>query len=228
MDPVILIFGGFALFIIFKLFSVLGTRTGHEQQRPDLEGIQRAAKGDDVAAAAKEDAAFEPVFDREAGEDDLEDASDRHAAISPLAATLREADPDFDERQFIDGAKAAYEMIVEAFAAGDLKSIRRYLETSVYEAFKSAVTQREEGQFRVDLKFVGTDNASLSAARVEDGAMIATVDFASNQVRATYDRDDNVVDGDPNRVDLVRDRWTFRRPLRANDPNWTLSATGAA
>ena len=118
-------------------------------------------------------------------------------------------------------------MIVEAFAAGDLKSIRRYLESSVYDAFKGAVAAREEAGSRFDLKFVGTEDAAVASAKVEGGSMYAVVDFDSNQVRVTYDRDGNVIDGDPNRVDLVRDRWTFSRGLRSSDPNWTLVATGA-
>jgi predicted lipid-binding transport protein (Tim44 family) len=210
MDPVVLIFAALAAFVIFKLISVLGTRDGHEQ-RHDVKGLQRASSAETSAPAQPE----------------IDEPQPRLAAVSPAAEPLREVDPQFDERGFLEGAKSAYEMIVEAFAAGDLKSIRRYLATPVYEAFKGAVVAREAAEHNADLKFVGIDSAKIVEARVEDGEMIAVIDFASNQVRATTDKAGVVVDGDPNRIDLVRDRWSFSRKVKANDPNWILIATDA-
>ena len=97
---------------------------------------------------------------------------------------------------------------------------------SVYETFKSAVEQRKASGFSTELKFVGIEEAAIERAEVRDNAMLAVTDFASNQVRATRDKDGNVVDGDPNRIDLVKDRWTFSRKLNSRDPNWVLVATG--
>ncbi len=212
MDPIVLVFAGLALFIIFKLVSVLGTRTGHET-RPEMDPVARGARADAEPAAMT------------ASEEEQAEAP---TPVTAAAEPLRAADSAFDEGHFLEGAKAAYEMIVEAFAAGDMRSIRRYLESSVYDAFKSAVSAREESGRTLDLKFVGIENAAIASSTVADGAMTAVVDFVSNQVRATYDREGALVDGDPSRVDLVRDRWTFARPAGTNDPNWTLVATGAS
>ncbi len=214
MDPLSLILAGVAIFFVYKLISVLGARTGHEQ-RQEIEGLQRAARPqeDDVAGDATP---LRPGAER------------RAAAISAAAAPLREADPEFDERAFLDGAKGAYEMIVEAFAAGDLKSVKKFLAASVLEAFRKALSDRDTAGARVDLKFVGIEEAAVKSSRVDDGAMVAVVNFASNQVRTTYDREGNVIDGDPNRVDLVREAWTFSRKIASSDPNWTLVATSAS
>jgi len=211
MDPVILIFGGLAAFILFRLFSMLGAKTGHEQRR-DLDGVKRASRSGEAS--------------REAGADD--DSVTARRPGSPAAAALKAADPAFDEKAFLDGARAAYEMIVEAFAGGDLKSIRRFVSQSVYDAFKSAVGVRETMGHAAELKFVGVDSASIVSSEVAGGVMSVTTEFASNQVRVTRDRDGEVVDGDPNRIDLVKDRWTFSRKAASNDPNWILVATGAA
>ena len=212
MDPVLLIFVALAAFVIFRLISVLGTRTGHEQ-RPDIEGVQRPQRPQSVELS-----------------DDADQSDDipvvKKSAISDAGKVIQTADPDFDELQFLQGARSAYEMIVEAFANGDLKGVRRFLADPVYEAFKGAVTAREaEGQ-KFDLKFVGIDEASVVDSVVDDKTIRATAAFSSNQVRATFDADGNVVDGDPNRIDLVKDRWTFSRDLKSRDPNWILVATG--
>jgi predicted lipid-binding transport protein (Tim44 family) len=211
MDPVILIFGGLAAVILFRLLSVLGARTGHER-RPDVEGVQRAG----ASARPRADAA--PQRDSEAA----------RTPVSAEARVLREADPQFDEKEFLAGARAAYEMIVEAFAAGDLKSIRKYLGQSVYDAFRAAVGEREREGLATELKFVGVDGARVAESAFDGEVMTATVEFASNQVRVTRDKDGAVVDGDANRIDLVRDRWTFSRKASSGDPNWTLEATGGA
>lgn len=211
MDPVVVIFVCLAAFIGYRLLSVLGTRTGHEQ-RHDVEGVQRSSR----AGPSRQEAPTAAAPER------------KRAPVSAAAAPLRAVDPEFDEKAFIDGARGAYEMIVEAFAAGDLKSIRRFLEQSVYDAFKSAVSEREARGHVSELKFVGIDAASIFSSAADAEQMTVVTDFSSNQVRVTRDKDGNVVEGDPNRIDLVRDRWTFSRKTKAADPNWVLAATGAA
>lgn len=212
MDPALIIFIVLSAFIAYRLYSVLGSRTGEERQR-DVEGLQRARTRE-----AREDAQPAPA--------EPEPAKPL-PPVSAAAAPLRAADPAFDERGFIEGAKGAYEMIVEAFASGDLKSVRRFIAAPVFEAFKTAAGARESEGRRADLKFVGVEQAKIVSSRVEGGEASASVEFLSNQVRATYDRDGKLVDGDPNRIDLVKDLWTFSRQLSSNDPNWTLVATGA-
>ncbi|MEZ5893531.1 MAG: Tim44/TimA family putative adaptor protein [Parvularculaceae bacterium] len=212
MDPVTLFFAGVAAFVIFRLISVMGARTGHEQS-PENNGLARAA-----ADKARDNASVD--------DDDRADAPVKPKPVSTHGRVLREADPAFDEIEFLTGARGAYEMIVEAFASGDLKSIRPYLSESVYDAFRGAVVAREGAGHHADLKFVGIERAALVDSSADRDAMTAVVEFASNQVRVTRDKDGEVVDGDPNRVDLVKDRWTFTKKRASRDPNWTLVATG--
>jgi predicted lipid-binding transport protein (Tim44 family) len=212
MDPTLIVFIALTAFIAYRLYSVLGARTGEERQR-DVEGLQRARQ---------------QRQEREVEDQAEPNAPAPLAPVSAAAGPLRAADPAFDEKTFLDGARAAYELIVEAFASGDLKSIRRFLSPSVFEAFRTAVSARETAGQRSDLKFVGIDDAKIFASRVDDGNLVAVTDFRSNQVRTTYDKAGAVVAGDPARIDLVRDRWTFTRPVNSSDPNWTLVATGGA
>ncbi len=213
MDPALIIFIALSAFIAYRLYSVLGARTGEERQR-DVEGLQRAKvrepQGREDAPSAVEPEPSKPL-----------------PPVSAAAEALRAADPSFDERSFVDGAKGAYEMIVEAFASGDLKSVRRFIAAPVFEAFKAGISARETLGRRADLKFVGVEQAKIVSSRFEGGEATASVEFLSNQVRATYDKDGALVEGDPNRIDLVKDLWTFSRELSSGDPNWTLVATGA-
>ncbi|MEM9170652.1 MAG: Tim44/TimA family putative adaptor protein [Pseudomonadota bacterium] len=226
MDPVLLIFIGLAAFVIFRLISVLGERGGHEQQH-DIEGLQRAARGEARMNETGEDArADDRLDDRDRGP--REDAAEAPQPVSPAAQPIRAADPTFDEAEFLTGAKSAYEMIVEAFTAGDLKPVRDFLAPNVYETFKAAIAAREAANQTAEVKFIGIDGAAIASARVEDRTAFAVTDFSSNQVRVTRDASGTVVDGDPNRIDLVRDRWTFSRVLDSRSPNWMLTATGAA
>ena len=213
MDPILVILIGVAAFFIYRLFSVMGTRTGHEQ-RPNLEALERKARASEPQQGAADDEAEAPVSPPK--------------PVSTNARVLRDADPDFDEADFLNGARAAYEMIVEAFASGDLRSIRPYLSDSVYDAFKAAVLAREEAEHTSELKFVGVEHAAIVDSDTDSNWMTATTEFSSNQVRVTRDKDGNVVDGDPNRIDLIKDRWTFSRKRGSGDPNWILVATGDA
>jgi len=213
MDPVLLFFIGVAGFVLFRLFSVLGTRTGHEARHEIDPQAQRSAD------------------ERQRADSDPLEQDDEPAPVQPVstnARILREGDEAFDESDYLTGARMAYEMIVEAFAAGDLKSIRAFLGDSVYDAFKQAVVAREEAGQKTDVKFVGIEHAAIVDAEVDPDSMTAVTEFTSNQVRVTRDKDGNVVDGDPNRIDLVRDRWTFTKKRSSRDPNWTLIATGGA
>lgn len=214
MDPILLILAGVTAFIIFRLISVMGTRTGHEQHN-DLEALERASRSRSADDSQEND----------------ERANAAPAAPKPVstnARALRDADPAFDEGEFLSGAKSAYEMIVEAFASGDIRSIRPYLGDSVYEAFKGAIIAREDAEHTTDLKFVGIDRAAIVDSEIDENSMRAKVEFTSNQVRVTRDKNGEVVAGDPNRIDLVKDRWTFSRKRGSRDPNWALVATGGA
>ena len=212
MDPTVIIFIVLTAFIGYRLYTVLGTKTGQERHR-DIEGVQRAKVRPESDTEVKADAPPAPKS---------------LPPVSAAAEALRAADASFDERSYIDGAKAAYEIVVEAFASGDLKSIRKFLSPSVFDAFKAAVASRESLGHRADLKFVGIDDAKIASSKVESGHLMAVTDFRSNQVRATYDKSGAVVAGDPTRIDLVKDRWTFSRQINSADPNWTLVATGGA
>jgi len=226
-----------AVGVFLKLRSVLGRRTGHEQQPYDPYSAPEkpASTSDKVISLPKRGPAdgdaggIDPYPQREPYV-----VKDRWAGIapegSPLAQTLTEIaliDRRFDAEAFISGARIAYEMIVTAFAKGDRKALQPLLDEHVYRSFESVIAGRESRGEHVEQNFVGIGKAALSAATLEAKRARLTVSFTSELTSCVKNRDGVVVEGDPVTIRKVNDVWTFERDLKASDPNWRLVATGA-
>ena len=152
----------------------------------------------------------------------------RRTSDDPLAAGLTEiriADPNFNPAEFQQGAQSAFEMIVQAFADGDVKTLRNLLNDEVFENFSGAIEQREQAGETLETTIVGIKSAEAIEARVDGRMAFVVMKFVSEQVNVTKDKDGAVVDGDPNQVTTITDIWTFARNTRARDPNWLLVET---
>ena len=149
---------------------------------------------------------------------------------TPLAAALdaiAAADSNFEAKHFVTGARAAYEMIVTAFAEGDRRSLKNLLSRDVYDGFDAAIGEREKRGETVESRFVSIDSADITAAELRARTAQVTVRFHSTLITATRDKDGNVIDGSAERVTDITDVWTFARDVSSRDPNWKLVATEA-
>jgi predicted lipid-binding transport protein (Tim44 family) len=164
--------------------------------------------------------------------EDIEARLGSHAPKdSPLARSLTQlmrADPSFDPSQFLDGAKAAYEMIVMAFAQGDETMLEQLLGSDVYDGFQRAIRERESRGEKLESNLVGIDKADIIEAEVKNRTAYVTIKFVSELISVTRDADGDVVEGDPKKVREVTDIWTFAREVGSKNPNWKLVATEAA
>jgi predicted lipid-binding transport protein (Tim44 family) len=229
-DIYTIIFLALAVFIFLRLRSVLGQRTGRERPPYDPYSARdvRTSPNDKVVAlpgrapdtAQKSAEPAEPV-ERWKGI-----AESGTAVAAGLDAIARE-DKSFDAKHFLTGARAAYEMIVGAFAAGDRKVLKGLLSREVYDGFEAAIRDREAKGETVENKFVSLDNADIIGAELRGNTAQVTVRFVSQLISATRDRAGNVIDGSPDKVTEVTDVWTFARDVTARDPNWKLVATEA-
>lgn len=205
----IVFFALVAAFLVLRLRSVLGKRTGNE--RPPEQWRQTEAAGDNVVdlQAARRSAAEPP-------------------AGTPMGrglADIRAADPAFDLDGFLGGARAAFEMIVIAFAHGDKATLQPLLAPDVFRNFSDAVDARRTHGETLQTELVGIRSAELVQAHMDGRFAAITVRFVSEQVNALRDAKGEVLEGNPDRVIDVIDEWTFRRDTRASDPNWVLAAT---
>jgi predicted lipid-binding transport protein (Tim44 family) len=225
----ILFFAMVAAFIAFRLRGVLGRKTGHERPRVDPISRRTAARGNDnvvplpergpAPAPSPEEAAATAAAVTPNGQDD--------PAMAGVAA-IKRADPTFDLDHFLQGARAAFAMIVEAYAKGDKAALRPLLADEVFAQFSGAIDGRERAGQVLSTELVATSGAELAAASLQGTRARVTVRFTSEQINVTRDAAGNVVEGDPRQIETVVDVWTFERDTRSRDPNWQLVETGAS
>jgi predicted lipid-binding transport protein (Tim44 family) len=225
----ILFLAGIAAFIGYRIYTVLGRRTGNEpppvSRRESIEPRrQSSSKGEDNVIALPRAREAAPVRPRHSVLNSID-------ANSPVAAGLnaiRGDDPDFDADAFVEGAKVAHEMIVKAYADGDRAQLRPLLSDDVLQSFEGAISAREKAGHRVEFGFVGLKSATLEDARLKGRVSEITVKFVSELITATRDAAGVVVEGAAGVVREVTDIWTFARDTRSADPNWKLVATAGA
>ena len=211
---VIVILALVALFIGLRLYSVLGERTGHEQQPilkpadPDARVEPRATTplNSPQPSADPGDLAFLPM-------------------AGPGVRALLAADPAFDVARFLEGAQAAYRMILESFWKGELATLRPHVDVNVYATFDSSVVQRVKEGLVVDNRVVAIDQAVIATATLDNMIAFLTVRFEADIAAVTRNKDGDVVAGSMSDAVQTRDLWTFRRDISARDPNWLLVET---
>ena len=211
---VIVILALVALFIGLRLYSVLGERTGHEQQP-----ILKPAESDARAAP--------PVAQPVPSQPAPTDAGDMAfvPTAGPGVRAILAADPSFDVARFLDGAKSAYRMILEAFWKGDLSALRGHVDDHVVEAFASAIDQRKKDGLTLDNRLVAIEQAVISEATLERGVAVVTVRFEADIAAVTRNAEGQVVAGSLSDAVQTRDLWMFRRDTSSRDPNWLLVET---
>ena len=211
---VIVILALVALFIGLRLYSVLGERTGHEQQPilkpadPDGRVEPRPAQPSTAPQTAQDggEMAFLPT-------------------AGPGVRAILAADPPFDVARFLEGAKGAYRMILESFWKGDLDALRPHVDDHVFETFSSAVAERDKEGLKLDNRLVAIDQALISEATIDRSVALVTVRFEADIAAITRNSAGEVVAGSLSDAVQTRDLWTFRRDISSRDPNWQLIET---
>ncbi|WP_294394208.1 Tim44/TimA family putative adaptor protein [uncultured Sphingomonas sp.] len=202
------------VFVALRLWSVLGSRTGHEQ--PLAKPVERP-----VAPRAVPLVGSDPA-----------PAVGQVPATAPAAAaglrTIASADPSFDAQRFVDGARSAYGMILEAFWRGDRESLAKLVDGEVADAFSHAITQREAAGETLDNRLVAVEQAEIEDARIEGQTAHIRIRFDADVAAVTRDRDGNVVAGSTTDAIPTHDVWTFSRAVKSPDPNWMLTETDEA
>jgi predicted lipid-binding transport protein (Tim44 family) len=203
------------VFVALRLWSVLGRRTGHEQPiaKPESVPVVRGM------ALKLPDADRTPAVGHE-------------PAPSASAATglraISAADSQFDIGRFVEGAKAAYGMVLEAYWKGDQDALDKMVDPDVAHAFARAIHDREEAGETLDNRLISIEQAQIEDAQIEDGVARIRIRFDADVAAVTRDRDGNVIAGSLTDAVPTHDVWTFSRPLKSPNPNWMLTETDEA
>ncbi len=213
----VILFAALAAFLVFRLRRELGKRSGHEHPRQDEQRLQAPGREE------VEDGATDNVLQMP----DRDDEPEPTGAPQLVAGItkIKVFDPEFDIDDFLAGAKAAFELIVSAFAAGDRETLRPLLSGDVYGNFAGAIEERARADEQMQTTVVGFKGAEVIEADLEGRDAVVTVKFVTEQINVTRDRDGKVTSGEPERIVTVTDIWTYQRSTRSSDPNWALVAT---
>ena len=200
-----------ALFVGLRLYSVLGERTGHEQELLKAPPAPASPHGTPVETAEAQA---------------MDEASMAYLPLAgPGVRKLLAADPGFSVASFLEGAESAYRMTLEAFWKGDLPDVRDFLDDNVEEAFAGAIEARKEQGLSLDNRLVAIDQSVIAGAIVEGSMAELIVRFEADIAAVTRNADGEVIAGSMSDAVQTRDRWTFRRDIAAGDPNWILVET---
>jgi predicted lipid-binding transport protein (Tim44 family) len=211
----LLVLAAIAIFLILRLRSVLGTREGFEKPKVHKPAPKRRSAPD-----------LEVI---DGGPDpDVTDYVEADSDTGKALTAMKVADRSFNVREFVRGARGAYEMILTGFENGDLAEIKPFLSDDVYEAFAGVVEAREKDGLSVDFTFVGISETTLVDAEFDKGTNEAevSVKFLSESTSAVYDKGGDLKEGSTTDIKKQRDVWTFGRTMGTGDPNWFLVATG--
>jgi predicted lipid-binding transport protein (Tim44 family) len=197
----ILIFGIIAVFLIYRLKNILGTKTGFEKSNINEK---------------TQDKQFNNVVSLKSEKNDLNNKE---------LNDILNVDPNFNINDFLSGSENFFKMVLESFVSGNLENIKNFTKPSVLKSFKTAIDERnsEQETLIIDLKSIKENK--ITKAKITRSSIKLNVIFETFQVRALLDKNDKIIDGDNENEILVKDEWVFERKVNDNNPNWTLVET---
>lgn len=204
-----------AAFLGLRLYSVLGRRAEHEEE-PFPRHFERPDEADEDREPGARRGALPGMGLRR---------NELPAGTEGSVRAIAAADPHFDMLAFIDGAKGAYRMILEAFWSGDRETLRELCDDDVYESFASAIDAREKAGEKLDNRLIRIEEVSVKSAELNGRIARITLIFVADIATVTRDQDGKVIAGSLDDAVESRDAWTFRRHLDASTPDWKVDET---
>ena len=208
----ILIFAAIALFLIFRLRSILGSRDGFEQKRPEQSTFDGTAQTDNDNVPKK----IVPLRTKKAAS---------NMANGQGLEAVRRADPLFKDDEFMQGAASAFSMVLQAFADGDLSTLRRLLAFELYEEFAQSIHARDKEGDQLTITVHAINDVQLTDGSVKDFIASVTVTFVSEQSRTVKNNAGDIVEDESEERAVITDIWVFERDTQLDDPNWKLVET---
>jgi predicted lipid-binding transport protein (Tim44 family) len=203
-------------YLAFRLWSILGKRTGFDGTPPEHQSFI----ADDMMGNVI------PLPERKSLlKEEKEEGETFDSALDESIQKIKAVDPDFNMNHFLRGAKAAFRMVVEAYAKADQATLKSLLNSSVLKSFMEAIQERQEANQSLEIQIVEVKEPQIISAEIKGKQAQITLKFSSEQITVTKDEAGNILDN-PARLSLtLKDIWTFSRTLGSKNPNWLLIAT---
>lgn len=216
----IILYALLAAFVLYRLWSVLGKRIGHEETPPARDPFENKNNVVSLKTSQKMD----QTADIDEEKQHWSDLSLSEEVRSGLSA-IRQADPNFSVIPFISGAKMAFEMIIEGFVGNDKDKLRPLLNDEVYQNYANAIDLREMTGETLDISIQSIRNVEILEAKLEKKTALVTVRFSSQQKIKSTDRDGKILSMSEDEGEQLTDIWVFARTVSSRDPNWIVIAT---
>jgi predicted lipid-binding transport protein (Tim44 family) len=203
----IIIFAMLAIYLVFQLRRVLGRKTGMEKPPTNefTEEKEPAPQHENIIS--------------------LNGKNQEQAVSSSGIMKLRQLDTNFNEKEFISGSRAAFSWIVSAFADGDTMKLEPLLGPKLFKNFEQAIQERAAAGEKLETKIVSIKSVQIDDVSVAGNTANVTVEFISDQIKVVRDSEENIVDGNPDTIENLKDLWTFNRDVTSPNPNWILTRT---
>ena len=197
----ILIFGVIAIFLIFRLKNILGTKTGFEENNANKSGKPKQ---------------YSNVVSLK--------SNNKNIINSELDKIIK-VDPSFNEVDFLNGSKTFFEMVLTSFVNGNLDNVKNFIKPSVLKSFKIAIDDRNKENETLVIDLKSFKRQEISKSEINKSSIKINVIFETLQIKALIDQSDKIIDGDMNKEIVVKDEWIFERKIKQENPNWTLIET---
>lgn len=206
-------------FILLRLRSVLGQKTGRDKP-DDFRPATPSEAHEPVIAFPDRMQRRQPEAEKPAPAEDAIVGDNAVRGVEAIAAT----DPQFTASSFLQGAKAAFEMVFEAFIKGDKQTLKTLLSPDIYNDFAADLDAKKDQETRSEATLVSVESVHIEAAEKDKNIARVTVKFVSEQITVMRNKEGKIVEGDPSQVDRVEDEWVFERDVTSRNPNWKITA----
>jgi predicted lipid-binding transport protein (Tim44 family) len=201
----ILIFGVIAVFLIFRLKNILGTKTGYDSSNIEKENQEKN---------------FSNIIPLKSDKN-----NSKYNQINKGLDKIKEIDQTFDSGEFLSGSRTFFKMVLECFTKGDLNTVKNFIKPSVLQSFKNAIDERNKDNETLIIDLKSIEKNEILSHKVTKTVVKITVVFESRQIIALMDKNDELIDGDMKKDIVVKDEWVFERKINYKNPNWTLVET---
>ena len=197
----ILIFGVIAIFLIFRLKNILGTKSGFEEN--NLNDKNQPKQYSNVVSLK----------------------SSKEETIVSEVDKIKNVDSNFDTVDFLNGSKTFFEMVLKSFASGNLENVKNFIKPSVLKSFKNAIDDRVKENETLVIDLISIQKNEIVSSVISKNSIKVYVIFETLQISALMDKNDKIIDGDTDKEILVKDEWVFEKKINDQNPNWTLIET---